>query len=162
MRMDGRRLSAAASILFAGALWTQCGGSPEQGTVATDRPPFKPVATVDEVMDAIVIPSSQAIFDAVVYSNGELTAAPETDEDWFNLRIHALGVAEAANLLMIPPRARDNADWMTMALALNDTAMTVARATEAKDLDLLLKTGGEMYNACTQCHEKYIPAEESQ
>jgi hypothetical protein len=71
------------------------------------RPPFKPVATVDEVMDAIVIPSSQAIFDAVVYSNGELVAAPKTDEEWFGLRMRALAVAEAGNLLMMSSRAKD-------------------------------------------------------
>jgi hypothetical protein len=162
MRNDFRRLAAAASIVFAGALLAQCSRTPEQGAVATDGVPFKPVATVDEVMDAIIIPSSQAIFDAVVYSNGELTAAPETDEDWANLRIHALGVAEAANLLMLPPRAKDSGDWMTMTIALNESAVTVAKAAEAKDLDGLLKTGGEMYNACTQCHEKYIMAAEGQ
>ena len=160
--MDFRRLAAAASIVFAGVLLAQCSRNPEQGTGVTDRPPFKPVATVDEVMDAIVIPSSQAIFDAVVYSNGELTAAPETDEDWATLRIHALGVAEAANLLMLPPRARDNGDWMKMATALNESAVTVAEAAQSKDLDALLKTGGEMYNACTQCHEKYVMAAEGQ
>ena len=162
MRMDFRRSAAVAFLLFAGALIAQCGRTPEQDTVVADRVPFKPVATVDEVMDAIIIPSSQAIFDAVVYSNGELTAAPETDEDWANLRIHALGVAEAANLLMLPPRARDNGDWMKMSTALNESAVTVAKAAEAKDLDGLLKTGGEMYNACTQCHEKYIMAVEGQ
>jgi hypothetical protein len=162
MRMDFRRAAAVACLLFAGALIAQCSRNPEQGTVVADRPPFKPVATVDEVMDAIIIPSSQAIFDAVVYSNGELTAAPETDEDWANLRIHALGVAEAANLLMLPPRAKDTGDWMKMSTALNESAVTVAKAAEARDLDGLLKTGGEMYNACTQCHEKYIMAAEGQ
>jgi cytochrome c556 len=46
-----------------------------------------------------------------------------------------------------------------MAADLNDKAMLVAAAAEKKDLDAMLKAGGEMYNACTACHEKYIPAE---
>jgi hypothetical protein len=158
--MNSCRAAAAAAMLFAGALLTQCSRNPEQATVVAGGVPFRPVATVDEVMDAIVIPSSQAIFDAVVYSNGELRAAPKTDEDWSSLRIHALAVAEAANLLMLPPRARDNGDWMKMSAALNESAVTVAKAAEAKDLDGLLKTGGEMYDACTQCHAKYITAVE--
>ena len=157
MRSTTTRVITVAVILFAATLAAQCNRAPAQ---PEGQPPFKPVATVDEVMDAIIIPSSQAIFDAVVYSNGELVTAPQTDDDWFNLRIHAIGVAEAGNLLMLPPRARDNGDWMKMSLALNDQAMLVAKAAEAKDLDALLKAGGEMYIACTACHEKYIMAEE--
>ena len=156
-----RRFLAAASLLFVSALGAQCsrGGETQQAATVDGQPQFKPVATIDEVMDAIVIPSSQAIFDAVVYSNGELVASPQSDDDWFNLRIHALGVAEAGNLLMMSPRARDGGDWMTMSRDLNDKAMVVAAAAEKKDMDALLKAGGEMYNACTACHEKYIPAE---
>ena len=148
-----RRLVTTTSLLFAGMLVAQCSRTPAQ---PEGQPSFKPVATVDEVMDGIVIPSSQAIFDAVVYSNGELVQSPKTDDDWFNLRIHALAVAEAGNLLMMPPRAKDNGDWMKVALALNDAAMMVARAAEKKDTDALLEAGGEMYNACTACHEKFI------
>ena len=154
MMLAPTRGLAAAALLFAATLTAQCNRAPD------GQPPFKPVATVDEVMDAIVIPSSQAIFDAVVYDNGQLVAAPESDDDWFNLRIHAMGVAEAGNLLMMAPRAKDSAEWMTMAAALNDAALAVAKAAEAKDVDALLQTGGEMYNACTTCHEKYIMAVE--
>jgi hypothetical protein len=160
MRNRYTRVLGAATLLFATALVAQCnrGGETSQAA-AGGQASFKPVATIDEVMDAIVIPSSQAIFDAVVYSNGELVSSPQTDDDWFNLRIHALGVAEAGNLLMMAPRAKDNGDWMTMSADLNDKAMVVAAAAEKKDLDALLKGGSEMYNACTACHAKYVPAE---
>ncbi|HEY6360514.1 MAG TPA: hypothetical protein VIX63_05390 [Vicinamibacterales bacterium] len=156
MRNQPARAVTVASLLFAGTLASQCSGTPAQ---PESRAPFKPVATVDEVMDGIVIPSAQAIFDAVVYSNGELLQAPKTDDDWFNLRIHALAIAEAGNLLMMPPRARDAGDWVKMSLALNDRAMTAARAAEKRDLDALLKAGGDMYDVCTACHEKYAMPE---
>jgi hypothetical protein len=166
MRNRSSRLLGAAAVVFAGALAAQCGGgggaageAQPQPAAPAGQPEFKPVATVDEVMDAIVIPSSQAIFDAVVYSNGELVSSPQTDDDWFNLRIHALGVAEAGNLLMMSPRAKDGGDWMKMSRDLNDQAMVVADAAQKKDMDLFLKAGGAMYNSCTTCHEKYIPAE---
>jgi hypothetical protein len=121
---------------------------------------FKPVATVDQIMDAIVIPSSQAIFDAVVYSNGELTESPKTDDDWFAIQMHAMAVAEAGNLLLIPPRAQDTGDWSTFARGMNDEAVTVAKAAEAKDIDRLLDAGGKLYSSCTACHAKYLPMAE--
>jgi hypothetical protein len=118
--------------------------------------PFRVVASVDEVMDGIVIPSSQVIFDAVVYSNGELIQAPKNEDDWFSLRTHALAVAEAGNLLLMRGRAKDAGDWATFSRALTDAAVTVAEAAEAKDIERVLQTGSAMYTACTACHAKYI------
>ena len=127
---------------------------------AADPPPgYRPVATVDQVMDAIVIPSSQAIFDAIVYDNGVLVQAPKVDDDWFRLQMHALAVAEAGNLLLMPGRARDGGDWQATANAMTEAAVKVGKAAEAKDVDGLLATGGEMYAACVECHRKYLPME---
>jgi hypothetical protein len=158
MRNRTAQLIGAGIVLVAATLSAQCNRA-NGDAVAGGQPPFKPVASIDEVMEGIVIPSSQAIFDAVVYSNGELVQAPQTDNDWAALRIHALGVAEAGNLLMMASRAKDGGEWMKMARAMNDQAMVVVAATEKKDLDALLKAGGDMYNTCTACHEKYVPAE---
>lgn len=136
-----------------------CGGSSPAGTVPTaggPAPPLRPVASVVQLMDAIVIPSSQRVFDAVVYVNGQLERSPKSDDDWFRVQMNALAVAEAGNLLMLPPRAKDDGDWLTFSRALTDSAYRAAQAAEAKDLDAVLRTGGELYNACTQCHEKYL------
>ena len=126
---------------------------------ADPAPGYRPVATVDQVMDAIVIPSSQAIFDAIVYDNGVLVQAPKVDDDWFRLQMHALAVAEAGNLLLMPGRARDGGDWQATANAMTEAAVKVGKAAEAKDVDGLLATGGEMYAACVECHRKYLPME---
>ena len=130
---------------------SDCGRSAAQSAEA-----FRAVASVDEIMDGIVIPSSQAVFDAVVYSNGELVQSPKTDDDWFRLRIAALAVAEAGNLMLMPPRAKDTGDWTTFSRALTDAAAGVASAAEDKDIDGLLQTGGTLYAACTGCHAKYL------
>ena len=124
-----------------------------------DAPAFTPVATVDQVMDAIVIPSSEAIFDAVVYENGVLVTAPKTDDDWFGLQMHAFAVAEAGNLLLMPPRAKDNADWATFSKELTTTALEVTKAAEAQDIERMLATGSAMYRACANCHARYLPEE---
>jgi hypothetical protein len=145
-------------VVIVSGIAGSCGGAAPVGAPGGGgaAPPLRAVASVDQVMDGIIIPSSQRVFDAVVYVNGVLEQSPKTDDDWFNLQMNALAVAEAGNLLMLPPRAKDNGEWQTFSRALVDSAYRAAQAAEAKNLDLVLQTGGEMYNACTACHEKYL------
>lgn len=143
---------AAATLLTVGV---GCSGSQAQTAGQ-----YRVVASVDEVMEGITIPAAQRIFDAVVYSNGELVQAPRTDDDWFALRISAMAVAESGNLLMMPSRAKDDDAWMERSRALVDAAVKVAEAAEAKDIERILETGSAMYLTCTACHEIYIPDEE--
>ncbi len=120
---------------------------------------FVPVASVDEIMDALVIPSSQAVFDAVVYDNGEATRVPASDQDWYALQMHALAVAEAGNLLLMSPRAKEGADWADAANAMTRAGAAAAAATRTHDIDGVLKAGSELYSSCTACHRTYLPAE---
>lgn len=153
--MDGRvgtfaRASAAA--MMAVVAWG-CGGA--------ERPPggapgLTAVASVAEVMDAIVIPASETLFNAVVYSNGELVVAPSNDAEWHTVRMAALAVAESGNLLKIGARLRDREAWITYADAMTTAAIRAAKAAEAKDLDGTLAAGTEVYAACTTCHRDYI------
>jgi hypothetical protein len=158
--MSQARSSILASFaVVLGCAAAACGGAtPADSVPAAGGPavPLRAVASVDQLMDAIIIPSSQHVFDAVVYVNGQLEQSPKSDDDWFRIQMSALAVAEAGNLLMLPPRAKDGGEWLTFSRALTDSAYRVAQAAEAKNLDLVLQTGGEMYNACTACHEKYL------
>jgi len=57
---------------------------------------YKPSATVKEIMDYIVIPSSEALFNAVSSTsgaNGVENKAPKTDADWAAVRERALMLA---------------------------------------------------------------------
>jgi hypothetical protein len=137
----------AVALLAAG-----CGRAAADG-----QPTFEPVATTRDVMDAIVVPDSQAVFDAVGYVNGELTRVPKGDDQWNRLRLRALAVAEAGNLLLMPPRAKDNADWPALARAMTAKAVAVAKAAESNNPDAVLLAGGELYDTCTACHRKYLP-----
>jgi hypothetical protein len=153
-----RRFGLAMAVAIAAA-GIACGTArPGAGadTAASGNPAFKPVASVDQVMDSIIIPSSQAIFDAVVYNNGELVQEPKSDDDWYQVRMHAIAVAEAGNLLLMPPRLKNEAEWVKWSHALTDAAVRVEQAADARNVNLLLETGGEMYTACTQCHAKYL------
>lgn len=154
MRSRPWTLLATASLLFAGSLTLQQCGSTAGG--ANGEATYKAVATVDQVMDAIVIPNAQAIWDAVVFTNGELVQSPKTDDDWYLLQMNAYAVAEAGNLLMMAPRAKDDGDWMTFSAAMTEKSVAVVRAAEAKDVQRLLTAGGDVYTVCTDCHRKYI------
>ena len=157
MRSRPWTLLATASLLFVSALTLQqCSSAPAGDEGADGQPAFKVVATTDQVMDSIIIPNAQAIWDSVVYTNGELVASPKTDDDWYNLQMNAYAVAEAGNLLMIPPRAKDDGDWMTFSAQLTEKSVAAVRAAEAKDLQQILVAGGEIYTVCTDCHRRYV------
>ena len=126
-------------------------------SVVDDPGGFAPVASTREIMDAIVIPDSQAVFDAIAYENGVLTKVPKGDDEWHRLRVRALAVAEAGNLLQMSPRAKDARDWMTLSRAMTTKAAAVAKAAESTNPDAVLLAGGELYDTCTACHEKYLP-----
>ena len=147
------RLAIAVAIVAASVACNDAGVGEQ---AAAGDASFKPVASVDQVMDSIIIPSSQHIFDAVVYDNGQLVQEPKSDDDWYQLRMQAIAVAEAGNLLLMPPRLRNEAEWVKWSHALTDAAVRVEQAADARNVDLLLETGGEMYTACKQCHAKYL------
>jgi hypothetical protein len=143
---------ATTAVLLA-ALVTACRQAPQATGTAT----MQAYATTQDVIDAIVAPDAQAIFDAVAYENGQLTRAPRTDDQWNRLKLQALATAEAGNLLMMAPRAKDAGLWMTDAHAMSEKAAAAAAAAEAKDPDRLLLAGSELYETCTACHMTYGP-----
>jgi hypothetical protein len=123
-------------------------------------PPFKPIVDVKQLMQGIVEPSSDVVWDAVATiftKDGVEERRPRTNEEWANVRNHAMVLTEAGNLLMIPPRAKDGGEWMTRAQELVDSAAVALRAAEAKNVDQLLQIGGVIDEACENCHKKYWP-----
>ncbi len=153
--MRARAVGARLALLVLGAVAAmQCSSSPTTVSTATGVS-FRPVATARDIMDGTIIPGSQAVFDAVVYANGALVQAPKTDDDWFRVRMQALAVAEAGNLLLIPPRARDT-KWSGLAQAMTERAAAAAAAAQAKDVDRLLAAGSELYQTCTACHAAFL------
>jgi hypothetical protein len=81
--------------------------APAAGKPAASSGPYKPVATVKDIMDSIVDPSSKLVFDAVSAvetPTGIVQKAPKTDEEWDQVRFASIRLVEAANLLMMSPR----------------------------------------------------------
>ena len=138
--------------LFA-ALSTACGGP--------TPPPFKPVVDTKLLMQAVVDPNADFIWDAVKSidtKEGSQEIRPKTAEQWTAVRNAAVTVAEAGNLLMLVPRAKDGGEWMKRAQEMIDTGEAAIRAAEAKNADRLFTVGGDIYEACSNCHRQYMDA----
>jgi hypothetical protein len=89
------------AILFA-ALMAACSqSSPPSAT------PFKPIATLQDIMQSIIDPNVDFVWNAVSSvstAEGTQEHRPETDEEWQQIRQHTLALAEAGNLLLIENR----------------------------------------------------------
>jgi len=110
----------------------------------------QPVGTLSELMIRIIYPASDAIFYIA-------TRTPTSEAEWGELQGKALAVAESANLLMMPGRARDQDRWMADAKLMLDAGRAAYRAARAKDVAALEAVNDALYTSCTSCHEHYRP-----
>lgn len=111
--------------------------------------PFRLVATVLQVMTAITVPASDAVFDAVADT-------PKNDKQWESVQNGALALAESGNLLLLPGRTRDNEDWVKESHAMIDAAMIALKAAREKNADKLMDAGDKIFDSCDSCHKKYL------
>src|SRR5205823_9645358 len=112
---------------------------------------YRTTATIKDIMDSMVDPGSDVIWDSVetiVSAKGVEEKAPHTDEEWKNVRRHAIMLLEATNLLQMPGRhvakagekaddpkvelapeqiedmiSKDRASWIKYAHGLHDATM---------------------------------------
>ena len=111
-------------------------------------PPFQPVATISEIMDAITLPYS----DALLYIQRN---PPKSDRDWETLQMQALMLAESGNLLMMKDRAKNQGYWMKDARSLVDAGLAAVKATRAKDIQAVLALNEQIVSSCITCHTKF-------
>ena len=142
-------------VVLAGLVLTSaCSKGPEP-------PPFKPVVDTKLLMQAVVDPNADIIWEAVKTIDtpaGTEDVRPKTDEQWVAVRNSAVAVAEAGNLLMLVPRAKDGGEWMKRAQEMIDTGERAIKAAEAKNASQLFTVGGDIYDACSNCHREYMDA----
>jgi hypothetical protein len=128
---------------------------------APPPPPFKPVADTKLLMQAMIDPTADEIWDSVrtiVTRDGTQQIQPRTAAEWDAVRNHAVTLAEAGNLLMMVPRAKDGGEWMKRAQEMIDTSERAIRAAEAKNAEQLFTVGGDIYESCSNCHRQYMDA----
>lgn len=144
---------------------------------------FRATATVKDIMDSVIDPSSDAIWDSVeivATLDGVEHKQPRTDDEWKVLRREAITLVEASNLLLIPGRqvakagetaedarvdlhpeeiqaliAKDVDAWSKRAHGLHDAAMESLKAIDAKDANALMNAGETLDESCESCHRNY-------
>jgi hypothetical protein len=145
-----------STLLFVTSVWFVLRTSP---TGAAVQPP--PAANVRQLMLALVIPSSQHIYDAagtVSTLEGTIEMSPRDDREWEIVAAHAAVLIEASRLLRAEGRVVPDAAWTKAAADMEAGARNVIAATLAQDVDELLDRGGEIVAACDDCHAAFMPS----
>ena len=122
--------------------------------------PYKPVATVVDLMRSAVTMSTETYWESVsvvVDINGTTENMPETDLEWIEVWAAAMTLAESGNLLMMPPRAVDNGEWIQFSTDLVDAGLLAAQIAADRDFEGMLDVGEQIYNVCVDCHRVYVP-----
>ena len=117
---------------------------------SSGRPPTRNVGTMSDLMVKIIYPASDALF----YIESR---TPKTDAEWTVLEGQALMVAESANLLMLPGRARDQKQWMADAKLMLDAGADAVAAAKKKDVEAIVALSDRLMESCTTCHKNYRP-----
>ena len=147
----------ARVVLLGVVLGTACNRTPPAPAAAP--PPFRPIADVKQLMASVIEPAADEYWDAVgsvVDAKGVKEFAPQTDDEWKAVRDSAYVFTEGGNLLMMSGRAKDTGEWMRLAQALVEVGQRAIKAAESKNSKAVFDAGAEVYDACVNCHSKYI------
>jgi hypothetical protein len=147
---------------------------------------LKPVAGISDIMATEVDPSADALWDSVgtvVTRSGTKTNHPTTDKQWDELRVRAVILIEAANLLLMDGRrvARDGvrkiedqgtpgnlsaeesqkliddnlSSFASFATALRTVGEQMLKSIDAKNPNDLMEAGAALDEVCEGCHLKF-------
>jgi hypothetical protein len=174
-----RRARTIAVAVAAATIVSGCSAQPE-ATQPPSAPVFTPVLSVKELMEHIVDPQADYVFDAVgsdISPKGVVDIKPTTDDDWTKIQRGAYVLAESSNLLkmtrkmapdgvanverggpeltpsQIEAKVKANpALWNSHADTLRAEALKVIDIVKARDADKLLAAGSAIDQACEACH----------
>ena len=106
-------------------------------------------------------PTADVVWESVgtiVTKEGTFERAPQTDEEWNNVKAHAVILIEGGNLLLLPARSGNNPEWNQRALEMIVQAKRVVDAASKHDRQGVFDTGADLYESCVNCHKKFDPA----
>jgi hypothetical protein len=145
-------------LFVTGIAFVIVGARASRQAVTVELPITAPVASIKQIMNGIVAPHTDVIFNAVtttVSASGVEEVAPETDEEWQGVGNSAAAIIESGNLLMMNGRAIDNDDWLKMTRAMMDAAQMAFNAAVKKSSADLFAMGPDLNDSCDACHKKY-------
>ena len=150
---------------------------------AEPKPDLLRTATIKDIMDSMVDPSGDYMFESIQQisdEHGFREKAPSTLKEWEEVRHHLFILLEAPNLLAMEGRMvaqpgeksenpqvenqpeaiqklldADRPAFIRRARRLQDAAVLALKAADAKDKDALLKAIDRIDKACENCHLHY-------
>ena len=140
-------------------------------------------ATIKDIMDSMVDPSGEFVFQSVEIisdEQGVREIAPHSDADWDAVRLRLVVLSEAPNLLAMPGRRvappnvksqnpqielqpaqiqqlidGDRASFIRRARGLQDAVAIAMKAVDGKNKDALFQAEEGIDKACENCHLHY-------
>jgi cytochrome c556 len=155
------------------------GAAPSPSVGATSHEsPFEVIATIRELMDFVVDPAADGLWDAVSIrytQSGAEQRLPRTEDEWTAVRRNAVALAESMNLVVMDARhaaprgtqaglgeltpaeidqriATRRAEFVAFAFAVRAATQNALKAIDKRDADELLEVGGDIDAACEACH----------
>lgn len=155
---------------------------PAPATPATPAPPFQIMASIQELMDAVIDPSADALWDSVSIvetAKGTVFHQPRSDEEWQNARRHAIALIEGTNLLVMDGRRlvapgspvldqgtsgvlsaeegqklldAQHPAFVQFARALREAGTQMLASIDKKDPTGMMNAGAAMDGVCESCH----------
>jgi len=116
----------------------------------SDKPPMRNVGSMSDLMVKIIYPTSDALF----YIESR---TPKDEAEWNTFEGQMLMLAESANLLMMPGRARDQKQWMADSKLLLDAGAAAVKAAKTKNVESISALSDQLLETCTTCHKHYRP-----
>ena len=172
-----------ATLLTGGCAQQQPPAAATQAaTQAGAASPYQPTATFQEVMDSVVDPAADYIWQAVstkIDAQGTHDFVPHTTGEWHQLRQKAIVLVESANLIAVPGRrvARgtttiedvaplevdkiqrrldtQHEQLLGFAGAMRDISLTLLADIDRKDTEAILEHGATLDEVCEACHKVF-------
>ena len=150
--------AVSVALFISGIGFIIAGARSTRTAVPVDAPVTTPVATIKQIMNGIVMPGANVIYNAVgttSTASGVVEIAPRNDKEWAAVSNSAAALVESGNLLLLGGRAVDNGDWVKITREFMDAGNAALKAAEARNADGILTAGGDLNSSCDTCHAKY-------
>ena len=113
MRISMLRFAVGGLALLSTVSTSQCAKPEQAAEAATLATELKPLVSVKELMENIIDPQADFIFDAVAVDIGEhgiVETKPTSEDDWLKVQRATVLLAESTNLLKMPRRVAPEGD----------------------------------------------------
>jgi hypothetical protein len=129
-----------------------------QAPAHADPPAAPPVATIKQIMNAIVLPNANIIYNAVgttIDGTKVEETVPKNDKEWTAVGDSAAAIVESGNMLLVGDRLVDKREWLSYTQRFIAAGRAALAAANEKKPDGVLAAGGDLNETCDACHEKY-------